>query len=104
MEFYYIINYYFKYLELFDTIFLVLKKKPLRKYAVSVMASVIDLLQLHRISPCLPSFRDGFIMFHAAQRKNQHCQCSDSRNYSSHSVFSVMVGYLAQFSGARCHV
>ena len=30
MEFYYIINYYFKYLELFDTLFLVLKKKPLR--------------------------------------------------------------------------
>ena len=85
MEFYYIINYYFKYLELFDTIFLVLKKKPLRKYAVSMIkASVIDLLQLHRISPCLSSFRDGFIMFHAAQRKNQHCQYSDSRSYSSH--------------------
>lgn len=29
MEFYYIINYYFKYLELVDTVFLALKKKPL---------------------------------------------------------------------------
>jgi fatty acid elongase 3 len=30
MEFYYICNYYFKYLEFIDTVFLALKKKPLR--------------------------------------------------------------------------
>ncbi|KAI9572962.1 GNS1/SUR4 membrane protein [Boletus coccyginus] len=29
LEFYYMINYYFKYIELFDTVFLSLKKKPL---------------------------------------------------------------------------
>lgn len=29
LEFYYMINYYFKYIELFDTVFLTLKKKPL---------------------------------------------------------------------------
>ncbi|KII86437.1 hypothetical protein PLICRDRAFT_700491 [Plicaturopsis crispa FD-325 SS-3] len=29
MEFYYMINYYFKYLELLDTVFLAMKKKPL---------------------------------------------------------------------------
>jgi len=29
MEFYYLVNYYIKYLELFDTVFLALKKKPL---------------------------------------------------------------------------
>lgn len=31
MEFYYMINYYFKYLELLDTLFLAFKKKPLGK-------------------------------------------------------------------------
>ncbi|KAG5352115.1 hypothetical protein C0989_003635 [Termitomyces sp. Mn162] len=30
MEFYYMINYYFKYLELLDTVFLALKKKPMQ--------------------------------------------------------------------------
>jgi hypothetical protein len=34
MEFYYMINYYFKYYELFDTVFLALKKKDLRKFAI----------------------------------------------------------------------
>jgi hypothetical protein len=29
LEFYYMINYYFKYIELLDTVFLALKKKPL---------------------------------------------------------------------------
>ncbi|KAG2159856.1 GNS1/SUR4 membrane protein [Suillus bovinus] len=29
LEFYYMVNYYFKYIELFDTVFLALKKKPL---------------------------------------------------------------------------
>lgn len=31
MEFYYMVNYYFKYLELLDTVFLAFKKKPMRK-------------------------------------------------------------------------
>ncbi|KAG9308668.1 GNS1/SUR4 family-domain-containing protein [Chiua virens] len=33
LEFYYMINYYFKYFEFLDTVFLVLKKRPLCTYA-----------------------------------------------------------------------
>ena len=34
MEFYHMINYYIKYLELIDTVFLALKKKPLGGYLI----------------------------------------------------------------------
>jgi fatty acid elongase 3 len=35
MEFYYMVNYMFKYIELFDTVFLALKKKPMRGFRFS---------------------------------------------------------------------
>lgn len=36
MEFYYMVNYFFKYLELLDTVFLAFKKKPLRTLYTTV--------------------------------------------------------------------
>lgn len=43
------INYYIKYVELIDTVFLVLKKKPLRESALSTFPS-----------SCLPCYRIGW--------------------------------------------
>lgn len=54
LEFYYIINYYFKYYEFFDTLFLVLKKKPLTFLHVFHHAStaLLGFVQLNgKLSP-----------------------------------------------------
>jgi hypothetical protein len=42
MEFYYIINYFFKYLELLDTVFLAFKKKPLGSSEELIANSKLD--------------------------------------------------------------
>jgi hypothetical protein len=42
MEFYYIVNYYFKYLELIDTVFLALKKKPMRESVVDLHTPLLS--------------------------------------------------------------
>jgi fatty acid elongase 3 len=44
MELYYIINYYIKYVELLDTVFLALKKKPLGLSMNMITDSVFDML------------------------------------------------------------
>jgi len=57
LEFYYMINYYFKYLELLDTIFLALKKKPLRALGPQ-LAAFYPFQRAIRIPPRFPPFRD----------------------------------------------
>ena len=42
LEFYYMINYYFKYIELFDTVFLALKKKPLGMYSLLLLVHIYN--------------------------------------------------------------
>lgn len=53
MEFYYMVNYSFKYLELLDTVFLALKKKPLGEYLpahlLNLNLMIVSLLA--RLSP-----------------------------------------------------
>jgi hypothetical protein len=46
LEFYYMINYYFKYLELLDTVFLALKKKPLGMFFVDKGEKQLKLMSL----------------------------------------------------------
>lgn len=47
MEFYYMINYYFKYIELLDTVFLAFKKKPLGMYGLLRLLVLISAAFLH---------------------------------------------------------
>lgn len=64
MEFYYMVNYLFKYVELFDTVFLALKKKPMREFGFSHASLTLGLV-IVRISSRLPPFGDSFALLHS---------------------------------------
>jgi hypothetical protein len=69
MEFYYMINYYFKYLELLDTVFLALKKKPLRALGPQLTA-FYPFQRVIRIPPCFPPFRDCSALLYSIKWQN----------------------------------
>jgi hypothetical protein len=64
------LNYFFKYLELLDTVFLVLKKKPLRM--AFFRSHHRHILILARISTCFSSLGDSFTLLHAAEWKDKY--------------------------------
>lgn len=73
MEFYYMINYYFKYLELLDTVFLAFKKKPLRE---SHLVLIQDLSHSRRRIPSrLPSLCNCFALLFPTEWQDQYCEC-----------------------------
>lgn len=64
LEFYYMINYYFKYLELLDTVFLVLKKKPLGEWHQYFHQPGRSLLFLFSLFACVPPRCHSFPMLY----------------------------------------
>lgn len=60
------INYFFKYLELFDTVFLALKKKPMREFAVFPFCFPHLMCSHNRVPPCVSPLGNGFAMLHSA--------------------------------------
>lgn len=64
------INYYFKYLELIDTVFLAFKKKPLGQ---CFLPSVLLFPQgIRSVLACFPPFCHGLALLLSTQRENQY--------------------------------
>ena len=82
LEFYYMINYYFKYLELLDTVFLALKKKPLGKlqYLLVRLKPPSHVLSL---PPCFPPFRDCVTLLHTIEWTYQ---CGEFHSVALHTA------------------
>lgn len=66
------INYFYKYLELLDTVFLALKKKPLGMTRVEYTFISRLLTTLCSIPPRIPPFCNCASLLHSAQWENKY--------------------------------
>lgn len=82
LEFYYMINYYFKYLELLDTVFLALKKKPLGKLQY-LLVRLKPPSRVLSLPPCFPPFRDCVTLLHTTEWTYQ---CGEFHSVALHTA------------------
>lgn len=96
------INYYFKYIELFDTVFLALKKKPLglcsSLHHVNPPYNVMSSLPA-RLSPLC----NGFIMLRTVEWQDERCEFQPYADHLVSSVFFSVMGCYFPESPSPCH-
>lgn len=106
LEFYYMINYYFKYIELFDTVFLAMKKKPLGMCLRPRLGSPPLTVSTISLPACLPPLCNGFVMFHTIKWQDERCKSQPVTCpfHSSQCSMSVVGCHFPEPFGPRHYV
>ena len=91
------------HLELLDTIFLILKKRPLSMFPLAVF-SPCSLLIHDSLLALLPSWSYGAPLLHPAHWKHLRCKHNRTSVIFHSDRFLVLGSYHSELVGSRCHV